>query len=119
MMAFSRGIGLLILLLSIAALATAAQPSQYTFDLGLSGEPDGHGLMAAALEDEEFLMESETARRQLRPREPAYLAYRQLRANNAPCDGRGQSYYNCRGNQRVNPYNRGCTRATKCARRTR
>ncbi|KAK4392630.1 hypothetical protein Sango_2040900 [Sesamum angolense] len=118
MMAF-RGMGLLILLLSIAALATVAQPKEYTFDLGLMGEPDGHGLMAAALEDEEFMMESEAARRQLAPRERTYLGYGSLARNNVMCNARGQSYYNCYGNQRVNPYRRGCSKATKCARRSR
>ncbi|KAL2245431.1 protein RALF-like 19 [Sesamum indicum] len=117
-MAF-RGMGLLILLLSIAALATVAQPTQYTIDLGLTGEPDGHGLMAAALEDQEFMMESETARRQLWNGGEGYVGYRSLGKNNLPCSRRGVSYYNCNGNQRANVYNRGCTRATRCARRTR
>ncbi|KAK4398373.1 hypothetical protein Sango_1312800 [Sesamum angolense] len=118
MMAF-RAMGLLILLLSITALATVAQPKEYTFDLGLMGEPDGHGLVAASLEDEEFMMESEAAHRQLAPRERTYLSYGSLSRNNVMCNTRGQSYYNCYGNQRVNPYRRGCSKATKCARRSR
>ncbi|KAL0362677.1 UNVERIFIED_CONTAM: hypothetical protein Scaly_1222900 [Sesamum calycinum] len=118
MMAF-RCMGLLILLLSITALATVAQPKEYTFDLGLMGEPDGHGLVAASLEDEEFMMESEAARRQLAPGERTYISYRSLGRNNVMCNTRGQSYYNCYGNQRVNPYRRGCSKVTKCARRSR
>ncbi|KAK4439178.1 protein RALF-like 19 [Sesamum alatum] len=118
-MAF-RGMGLLILLLSIAALATVAQPKPYMFDIGsVTGEPDGHGLMAEVLDDQEFMLESESARRQLQGRQPAYLSYGSLRRNNVPCNSRGQSYYNCRGNARVNPYARGCTKATHCARTNR
>merc|ERR1712137_1308680 len=45
-----------------------------------------------------------------------YISYDALKKNNVPCSQRGRSYYNCNRNTRANPYNRGCTYITHCAR---
>ncbi|KAK6134626.1 hypothetical protein DH2020_031636 [Rehmannia glutinosa] len=105
---------LAILVVAFAAMAMVAQSGDYsTFDAAAAhmAEPDGHGMVADALDfDEEMMMESETARRQLGGR--GYISYGAMKRNSVPCNQRGQSYYNCRGHQKANPYKRGCTRAT-------
>ncbi|CAK9329011.1 unnamed protein product [Citrullus colocynthis] len=47
-----------------------------------------------------------------------YLSYDALRKNNIPCGRRGTSYYDCRKRRKANPYRRGCTAITGCARFT-
>nr|XP_020201658.1 protein RALF-like 22 [Aegilops tauschii subsp. strangulata] len=48
---------------------------------------------------------------------PRYISYAALRADAIPCDKRGQSYYtNCGSMQQANPYRRGCSAITRCAR---
>ncbi|XP_059626430.1 protein RALF-like 4 [Cornus florida] len=66
---------------------------------------------------EELLMDSESSRRLLAGG-PGYISYDALKANNVPCDKRGPSYYNCNQQGPVNPYNRGCSVISKCARYT-
>lgn len=70
-------------------------------------------------DDNEMLMESESDRRQLR-RAPTnrYISYGALKANQVPCGRRGHSYYNCQKRQKANPYKRGCSAITHCARDT-
>ncbi|XP_049356314.1 protein RALF-like 22 [Solanum verrucosum] len=66
-------------------------------------------------EEEEMMMESDISRRVLGGRN-GYVSYGAMSRNNVPCNVRGASYYNCHANQRVNPYRRGCTQITRCAR---
>ncbi|KAE8696625.1 Protein RALF-like 19 [Hibiscus syriacus] len=47
-----------------------------------------------------------------------YISYSALRQNAVPCNQRGQSYYNCGAAGGVNPYTRGCSVITLCARVT-
>ncbi|XP_073053842.1 protein RALF-like 19 [Primulina eburnea] len=110
-------VGLVIFLAALAAIA--AHSKEYTIDMGFDVDTDGHGLVADALEmDEELMMDSESARRQLA--QSRYISYGALNKNTVPCNRRGASYYSsCRGHQRANPYRRGCTRATHCARNYR
>ncbi|XP_073049149.1 protein RALF-like 19 [Primulina eburnea] len=112
-------VGLVFLLAALAAIVVAAHSTEYAIDMGLNVETDGHGLVADALDlDEELMMESESARRQLA--QSRYISYGALNRNTVPCNRRGASYYSsCRGHQRANPYRRGCTRATHCARNNR
>ncbi|KAL6535734.1 hypothetical protein OROHE_012578 [Orobanche hederae] len=111
--------GLAILVVALAAMAVAAYAGDFSIDSGMVAEPDGHGLVADALDfDEEMMMESESARRQLRGR-GGHISYGAMGRNNVPCNQRGRSYYNCNGHQKANPYQRGCTRATRCARNNR
>lgn len=115
-------LALLILLVSLAAVSMVARSNDLPMvDAGVVAEPDGHGLGADVLElDEELMMESDSARRQLaRASGRGYIGYGALRRNTVPCNQRGKSYYNCRRHQRANPYKRGCTRASRCARNNR
>ncbi|GER32931.1 ralf-like 33 [Striga asiatica] len=63
-------------------------------------------------EDEEFALDSESARRILAGRR--YISYGALQRNRVPCSRRGASYYNCRPGAQANPYRRGCSRITRC-----
>ncbi|KAJ7567814.1 hypothetical protein O6H91_01G008400 [Diphasiastrum complanatum] len=71
--------------------------------------------------DQEFLMDSEINRRILAQRQ-YYISYSSLSADRTPCPPRsGRSYYtpNCNtASGRPNPYRRGCSRITRCARDT-
>ena len=111
---------LIILVAALAVMATAAHSADHPMYIGMAGiYGTGQGLVADSMDhlDQEMMMESDTARRQLGS--AGYISYAALARNRVPCDQRGASYYNCRGHQRANPYNRGCTRATNCARTTR
>lgn len=75
------------------------------------------------VDDNEFLMSSESTPRSLMHGHPGkgrarYISYAALRSNQIPCGRRGRSYYNCNQRGRANPYNRGCTAITHCARDT-
>ncbi|CAD6240336.1 unnamed protein product [Miscanthus lutarioriparius] len=73
-------------------------------ELGLSGG----GLTAG-----------DAMRRTLAQRKPTnrYISYAALRADQVPCNKRGRSYYsNCASQQAANPYRRGCSAITRCAR---
>ncbi|XP_047320798.1 protein RALF-like 19 [Impatiens glandulifera] len=57
--------------------------------------------------------------RMLAAQKPArYISYAALKKNNVPCKKRGQSYYNCNQRTKANPYTRGCSVITHCARFT-
>ncbi|KAL2476356.1 Protein RALF-like 19 [Abeliophyllum distichum] len=112
-MASRAGLVFLFLLAVASAMAMAAQSSGTNdFFYGSVIPNDGHGDMD--LDVEELMMESDTARRQLY--NSRYISYAALRKNNIPCNRRGNSYYNCNNRQKANPYRRGCTKATRCAR---
>ena len=73
-------------------------------ELGLSGGGAGEAL-----------------RRTLAQRQPQnrYISYAALRADQVPCNQRGRSYYsNCGSQKAANPYRRGCSVITRCARNT-
>lgn len=67
-------------------------------------------------EDEELMMDSEINRRQIAQKR--YISYGALKKNSIPCNRRGQSYYNCKGMKKANPYRRGCSVITHCQRMT-
>jgi hypothetical protein len=47
------------------------------------------------------------------------VSYAVLDANKVSCNKRGQSYYqNCASQKAGNPYRRGCSAITRCARNT-
>ncbi|KAF8705676.1 hypothetical protein HU200_030871 [Digitaria exilis] len=61
----------------------------------------------------------EALRRTLAARQPRnrYISYAALRADQVPCNQRGRSYYsNCGAQKAANPYKRGCSVITRCAR---
>ncbi|KAE8712153.1 Protein RALF-like 33 [Hibiscus syriacus] len=63
-------------------------------------------------EEEEFEVDSEINRRILQT--TRYISYGALQRNTVPCSRRGASYYNCQPRAQANPYNRGCSRITRC-----
>ncbi|XP_057964807.1 protein RALF-like 22 [Malania oleifera] len=67
--------------------------------------------------EDEMMMSSEASRRGL-AQARRYISYGALKKNNVPCSRRGQSYYNCNGSGKANPYKRGCSSITRCARTT-
>ncbi|TYI16268.1 hypothetical protein ES332_A08G244100v1 [Gossypium tomentosum] len=62
--------------------------------------------------EEEFELDSEISRRVLQT--TRYISYGALQRNTVPCSRRGASYYNCQPGAQANPYNRGCSRITRC-----
>ncbi|KAF5727888.1 protein RALF-like 19 [Tripterygium wilfordii] len=109
----SSKLWLIVLLLALTMIAEAAT-SMTTDDAWVLSYVGGK------VEDEtEMLMDSEINRRTLGERGGKYISYAALRANNVPCNRRGQSYYNCRRRTRANPYRRGCSAITRCKRYTK
>ncbi|KAK2393555.1 hypothetical protein P8452_15533 [Trifolium repens] len=106
-----RGIIFLLFALTLAlAIITEAKIHEFS------------GIISTANNDliedaNEFLMSSEESHRLLAGR-GRYISYGALKKNQVPCGRRGRSYYNCNRRGRANPYRRGCTRVTHCARNT-
>ncbi|KAE8711793.1 Protein RALF-like 19 [Hibiscus syriacus] len=73
------------------------------------------GLSGECKENMDESISDETARSLAGKR---YISYRALRQNAVPCNQRGRSYYNCGASGAVNPYTRGCSVITLCARIT-
>ncbi|KAM1017524.1 hypothetical protein FF2_046312 [Malus domestica] len=73
---------------------------------GLSGE-DCLNIKEEEEEGDEDTEEAETTR---------CISYGALERDKVPCDRRGSSYYNCGTSGQVNPYHRGCSVITYCAR---
>lgn len=111
-------VGLIFLMAALAGMATVAHSSDHPIYFGLGGSY-GDGLVVESMDhlDQDMMMDSDSVRRQLG--QAGYVSYGALNRNNVPCNQRGQSYYNCRDHQNANPYNRGCTRVTNCARSSR
>ncbi|KAE8735053.1 Protein RALF-like 33 [Hibiscus syriacus] len=70
------------------------------------------GSVSECLAGEEFELDSEISRRMLVT--TRYISYGALQRNTVPCSRRGASYYNCQPRAQANPYNRGCSRITRC-----
>ncbi|KAI3881435.1 hypothetical protein MKX03_009503 [Papaver bracteatum] len=62
--------------------------------------------------ENEFEMDSEISRRILATTK--YVSYEALKKNTTPCSKKGASYYNCKDGAQANPYNRGCSKLSKC-----
>ncbi|KAK7246488.1 hypothetical protein RIF29_41357 [Crotalaria pallida] len=109
---------LILLLLAMAMMAATVEASSKKLHVvGREAEPMSDGDIDLLVDDNEFLMPTDGARRTLWGRRQRYISYRSLRANQIPCGQRGRSYYDCNNRGRANPYNRGCTAITRCARR--
>lgn len=120
MAGFRLGFFLAILALAVVAESTSPALRDFQFrnvshiSIGDSGHLVGHvGDYINPME--EMMMESESARRNLAG-STKHISYGALNANRVPCSRRGRSYYNCQQTGRANPYRRGCTVATRCAR---
>ncbi|KAL1567176.1 hypothetical protein AAHA92_02684 [Salvia divinorum] len=100
---------------ALAALAIVAHSAEHPFYVGSYGMGQGQGLVADSMDhiDHDKMME-DPIRRHLGS--AGYISYGALARNKIPCDQKGKSYYNCRQHEAANPYNRGCTRITSCAR---
>ncbi|KAJ0986436.1 hypothetical protein J5N97_004792 [Dioscorea zingiberensis] len=64
-------------------------------------------------------VEKEDTRRRLENdmrRKVKFISYAVLMRDLVPCSRRGNSYYNCIRSGQANPYHRGCSFITKCAR---
>lgn len=64
--------------------------------------------------DEDMMMESEISKRMLA--QTRHISYGAMARDRIPCNVRGRSYYNCNTRERANPYRRGCSKITHCAR---
>ncbi|KAF3784620.1 RALF-like 33 protein [Nymphaea thermarum] len=124
-MAFSR-VSLTLLLLAMAVAAMAyTEPTSVGLarsDLGLE-EPACSGSAGECLdedeEDDQMTSALEFNGRMLYDPQNGYMnfiSYAALRRNMVPCSIRGRSYYGCRRSGRSNPYRRGCSMITHCAR---
>ncbi|KAH6764267.1 hypothetical protein C2S52_013183 [Perilla frutescens var. hirtella] len=111
--------GLVFLAAALAAMAMVAHSGDHPIYFGLGGTYGfDQGLISESMDHLDQEMEySDSARRQLG--QAGYISYGALSRNKVPCNQRGQSYYNCRNHQNANPYTRGCTKVTNCARSTR
>ncbi|XP_026440313.1 protein RALF-like 4 [Papaver somniferum] len=66
-------------------------------------------------ENNELIVDSKINRRSLfQPKR--HISYDAIKKDWIPCSKRGRSYYDCTKASQANPYNRGCTVATHCAR---
>ncbi|MED6134225.1 hypothetical protein PIB30_035109 [Stylosanthes scabra] len=99
-----------VFVLATMAFAMAAEAAKI-HEFSRVTSPGDYDLL---IDDNEFLMNSESTRRTLA--QAKYISYGALRANQIPCGQRGRSYYDCSQRQRANPYRRGCSRITKCQR---
>lgn len=128
-MAIRLGVALLLLALAFAMVADSSPTFDTTFGItSMAGSKGDGGLNAMQVSDglvgdlideaEEMMMESETTRRTLAGR-PSYISYGAMRRGSIPCNRRGNSYYGCNAHGRANPYQRGCTRISRCPRNTR
>ncbi|KAE8660216.1 Protein RALF-like 22 [Hibiscus syriacus] len=103
-------------LVAAAAIAVDASGDRHQHST-LGWLPTGspcEGSMAECFAGEEFELDSEISRRILAS--ARYISYGALQRNTVPCSRRGASYYNCRPGAQANPYNRGCSRITRCRR---
>ncbi|XP_078447359.1 protein RALF-like 19 [Wolffia australiana] len=118
-----RVTSLLFLVLAAAVAELSRAAPLHSLDLTGLVNAAGEGKCSDGLigkcidEDEEMAMDSEANRRGLAQRFK-YISYQALIKDRIPCNHRGYSYYNCNksGARRANPYRRGCTVITHCAR---
>lgn len=105
---------LVVLLLALAMVAAVESSKIQDASWGLKHRHDTN-VGDIIGEENEMLLDSEASRRQLAQR-GRFISYEALKKNNVPCGRRGNSYYNCNNRQQANPYNRGCSYITHCAR---
>ncbi|KAM0822663.1 hypothetical protein ACQ4PT_071361 [Festuca glaucescens] len=120
------GLALLALLLAAAAVAFLPAPAS-AGDLSsiiLQPRVCGGAVGECGVDEDEEMGTGgggagEALRRSLARKPTAkYISYAALRADQIPCNKRGESYYqNCASQGKpVNPYTRGCSAITRCAR---
>ncbi|KAI3919078.1 hypothetical protein MKW98_016631 [Papaver atlanticum] len=67
-------------------------------------------------EDNDQLMVDSKINRRWSFQPKRHISYDAIKKDWVPCSKRGRSYYDCTKASKANPYNRGCTVATHCAR---
>ncbi|KAK9674119.1 hypothetical protein RND81_12G212000 [Saponaria officinalis] len=112
---------LIVVVLALLIVAHEATSSYNDANWGMtrlsSGDGD-HPVMRSCngrVGDDQDLLGSESDRRQLASRR-WHISYDAMKRDRVLCNRPGQSYYYCRSNVRANPYRRGCTFITHCAR---
>ncbi|XP_074312257.1 protein RALF-like 22 [Silene latifolia] len=117
-MADTRRTALLILAIGLLLALISTVQSSVDFEVGFysgGGRSGCKGTVGECLaEADEFEMDSDVHRRILA--QTRYISYGALNRNRVPCSRRGASYYNCRPGAQANPYRRGCSRISRCAR---
>ncbi|KAF8391330.1 hypothetical protein HHK36_023634 [Tetracentron sinense] len=120
-MAIRLSLILLLLALALVVESSSFGDAHWGLTYFRGGAHGGHthtcnGLVGECIDgDDEMMMESEVSRRTLAQRR-RFISYGALKKNNVPCNRRGHSYYNCVRSGRANPYRRGCSSITHCAR---
>ncbi|XP_021827211.1 protein RALF-like 4 [Prunus avium] len=142
----TNNITFVVIILLVMALAMVAESTQHTTNVYSRGRATtefarmrrdaGDGEVATpppracsdssgeeCLNEEEDKEEEEEDEQEglqtVRPQEEGntrYISYEALKKDNVPCNRRGSSYYNCGTSGQINPYQRGCTVITNCAR---
>lgn len=97
----------LLVALASAVLADSSSRNFHDHQLGVT-------LNMGTSDSEAGTCNSNTSRRALAG--GSHISYDALNENKVPCNQRGSSYYNCDASKRANPYQRGCSAATQCAR---
>lgn len=115
------------LIFALLSLAIVAEPLLHTdtqWDLthmslegSMSAPETCNEFLGECIEVEDEMIDLEIVRRTLAQRR-RYISYGALKKNNVPCNRRGHSYYNCARSGKANPYRRGCSVITHCARIT-
>ncbi|XP_028782549.1 protein RALF-like 4 [Neltuma alba] len=98
------------------AMATEATSEEWNKEFSMDGQLVGDKVS----EEEEMMMMMEvgSARRSLQGGKTRHITYDALKSDRIQCGYRGRSYYDCNRRDRANPYRRGCTAVTHCARNT-
>uniref|UniRef100_A0ACD5VX79 Uncharacterized protein n=1 Tax=Avena sativa TaxID=4498 RepID=A0ACD5VX79_AVESA len=115
-------LALLVAAAAVACLPSPASAGALSNVILQSRSCDGAIGECGVDEDEEMGTGGDGAGEALRRslvRKPTakYISYAALRADQIPCNKRGESYYqNCGSMKQMNPYTRGCSAITRCAR---
>uniref|UniRef100_A0ACD5VNG4 Uncharacterized protein n=1 Tax=Avena sativa TaxID=4498 RepID=A0ACD5VNG4_AVESA len=115
-------LALLVVAAAVACLPAPASAGALSSAVLQSRACDGAIGECGVDEDEEMGTGGDGAGEALRrslARKPTakYISYAALRADQIPCNKRGESYYqNCGSMKQMNPYTRGCSAITRCAR---
>lgn len=76
----------------------------------------GHDFTSMFCDHAVAIAGSNTGARRILQAEDSYISYAALSADSIPCNVRGASYYDCSSHLEINPYRRGCSEITRCAR---
>lgn len=76
----------------------------------------GNNIGDCIRENHEEMLMMESSRRMLNEQGDEYISYSALGKDSVPCSRPGNSYYNCAASGQANPYHRGCSAITQCAR---